>query len=128
MEKKGNGGAIATIAVLGASLAGLAASAYFFFGPKGKANQKHAKAWAIKMKGDVVAKLEEAKDITEPIYQSIIDSVAKEYARDNKVRKEEINAIADDLKKHWKSMSKLATASKERLAKDAEKIAKKVKK
>lgn len=32
------------LAVIGASLAGLAGGAYFFLGPKGKKNQKHVKA------------------------------------------------------------------------------------
>ena len=45
-------------AVIGAGVAGLAATAYFFLGPKGKQHQRHAKAWAIKMKGDVIEQLE----------------------------------------------------------------------
>jgi len=130
MQNKGakKGSNIATAAVIGASLAGLAATAYFFFGPKGKANQKHAKAWAIKMKGDVIEKLEMARDISEPIYHEIIDSIAKEYEKGKKASREEIGVLAKDLKKHWKTMSKTAKKVKrevEKEVKPAKKVAKK---
>ncbi|MFA6973841.1 MAG: hypothetical protein WC238_03850 [Parcubacteria group bacterium] len=116
------------LAVAGASLAGLAAGAYFFFGPKGKKHREHAKAWAIKMKGDVVEKLEKAKEITEPVYLAIIDAVAKEYKKGKKASLPEIDALSADLKKHWKSMSKLAMAAKQDLTKDATRVVKVAKK
>ena len=75
------------LAVAGASLAGLAATAYFFFGPKGKKHRQHAKAWAIKMKGDVIEKLEAAREITEPVYREIIDTVAREYEKGKKAKR-----------------------------------------
>jgi hypothetical protein len=105
MQKKTNRSNIVGMAALGASLAGLAAGAYFFFGPNGKKHQKNAKAWAIKMKGDVIEKLEAAKEVTEPIYHSIIDTVAKKYAKGTKVTQAEVEELANDLKKHWKSIS-----------------------
>lgn len=114
MEKKRakSGSSVVKVAVLGASLAGLAATAYFFFGPKGKKNQKHAKAWAIKMKGDVVEKLEKARDITEPVYHEIIDSVAAQYEKGMKAGQKEIKELARDLKKHWKTISVLARTAR----------------
>ncbi len=116
------------LAVLGASLAGLAATAYFFFGPKGKKNQKHAKAWVIKMKGDVVEKLEMAKEITEPVYSEIIDSVAMEYEKGKKAGREEIKLLARDLKKHWKVISGSAKVMKRDVEKSAAKVIQKGKK
>jgi len=109
--------------VLGTSLAGIAATAYFFLGPKGKKHQQHAKAWAIKMKGDVIEKLEKAKEITLPVYNEIIDSVAKDYAKGAKASKAEIEAIAVDLKKHWRTISNTAKATKREVVKDATRIA-----
>ena len=94
------------LAVLGVSLASLAATAYFFFGPKGKKHQKHAKAWVIKMKGDIIEKLESAKEVTEPVYHAIIDTVALNYKKKIKNGKEDINEIVDDLKKQWKNLAK----------------------
>jgi hypothetical protein len=119
MPKKTTKSNVVKIAVIGASLAGLAATAYFFFGPKGKKHRQHAKAWAIKMKGDVIEKLEKARAITQPIYLEIIDTVAKEYEKGKKASRPEIEALADDLKKHWKSISKLAIAAKQEVVKKA---------
>lgn len=112
------------LAVAGASLAGLAATAYFFFGPKGKKRREQVKSWAIKMKGEVIEKLETAKEISEPIYHEIIDRVSAEFKKAKKAGNPEIEALAADLKKHWKSMSKLAMAAKDQVAKDAAKVAK----
>ncbi|OGI30257.1 MAG: hypothetical protein A2271_02440 [Candidatus Moranbacteria bacterium RIFOXYA12_FULL_35_19] len=131
MKKKKDNSKVIKLAVIGASLAGIAATAYFFFGPKGKKHREHAKSWAIKMKGEVVERLEKAKEITEPIYLEIIDAVSKEYAKEKMATQEEIGAIADDLKKHWKSISKLAISAKQDVAKDASRVmrvAKKIKK
>ena len=122
--RKMNKSNVIKLAVAGASLAGLAATAYFFFGPKGKKHRQHAKAWAIKMKGDVIEKLEAAREITEPVYREIIDTVAREYEKGKKASRPEIEALARDLKKHWESMSKLAIAAKTEAAKDVSKVAK----
>ena len=126
MPKKANKTQVVKYTVIGASLAGLAATAYFFFGPKGKKRREHAKAWAIKMKGEVVEKLEKAREITEPVYREIIDTVAKEYKKGKKAGQPEIEALATDLKKHWKSMSALAVAAKQAVTKNATRVAKKV--
>ncbi|NTU67162.1 MAG: hypothetical protein HGB08_04550 [Candidatus Moranbacteria bacterium] len=128
VKKKTGGSDVAKFAVIGASLAGLAASAYFLFGPKGKKHRQQAKAWAIKMKGEVIEKLEKAREITEPVYLEIIDTVAGEYKKGKKASQSEIEELAADLKKHWKSMSKLAMAAKKDISKDASKIVKSVKK
>lgn len=123
MQKKINRSNVVKVAVIGASLAGLAASAYFLFGPKGKKHRQQAKAWAIKMKGEVVGKLEAAREITEPVYLEIIDTVAREYKKGKKASQPEIDALAADLKKHWNSMSKLAITAKQDIAKDAARVA-----
>jgi len=128
MQMKKNKPSAVKLAVIGASLAGLAATAYFLFGPKGKKNRQHAKAWAIKMKGEVVEKIEAARAITEPVYREIIDTVAKEYKKGKKASQPEIEALATDLKKHWKAMSKLAMVAKQEIAKDAKRVAKAAKK
>ncbi len=103
---------------IGVSLASLAAGAYFFFGPKGKKHQKHAKAWVIKMKGDIVEKLESAKEVTEPIYHAIIDTVAADYKKKIKNSQGDMAEIVDDLKKQWKNLNK-AVKSKTSLKKKA---------
>ncbi len=116
-----------TIAIIGTTVAGLAAAAYFFLGPKGKKNQKHAKAWAIKMKGDVVEKLETAREVSEPIYQGIIDSVVAKYVKGKKASREEIEELAKDLKKHWKTLAGGIKTVKRDVASTAKKVSKKAK-
>ncbi len=106
--KKGNSGAVA----LGASLAGLAASAYFLFSEDGKKAQKQAKSWAIKMKGDVIEKLENAREVSEPVYHKIIDNVAAKHEKLKKNGPKEVKELAKDLKKHWGFISDLATTPK----------------
>jgi hypothetical protein len=128
MQKKMNKSKTVTLAVVGASIAGLAATAYFLFGPKGKGHRQHAKAWAIKMKGDVIEKLETAREITEPIYHEIIDTVAKEYKKGKKASQPEIEALTKDLKAHWKSISKLALSAKQSAVKEATRVARVVRK
>lgn len=112
------------LAAIGASIAGLAATAYFFLGPKGKKHQKQTRGWAIKMKGDVVEKLEMVRDVTEPVYNKIIDSVATEYEKGKKASHEEIKSLAQDLKKHWKAVSNRAKAVKHDVVKSAKKAIK----
>jgi|AAFX01.1.fsa_nt_gi hypothetical protein len=92
--------------LIGAGLAALAAGAYFFLGPKGKKHQKQMRGWMVKMKGEVLEKLEEAKEITEPIYNDIVDSVAKTNAVAGKIPQAEIKALAADLKRQWRSLNR----------------------
>ncbi len=90
-----------------ASLAGLAA-AYFFLSPKGKKNLENTKSWVIKMKGEVVEKLEQAREITESVYNEIIDSVATKYEGKKQVSSKEIKVLASDLKKNWRAIIRSA--------------------
>ena len=119
--KKGKSSAAGVVA-LGTSLAGLAASAYFLFTEDGKKAQKQAKAWAIKMKGDVVEKLENAREVSEPIYHQIIDTVAAKHEKIKKNGPKEVKELAKDLKKHWSFISDLATMPKIKPVKKAKTI------
>ncbi len=101
---KKSGSNMARAGIIGASLAGLAA-AYFFLGPKGKKHQKQTKAWAIKMKGDVVEKLEGVQEVSESAYNKIVDTVAMAYKKRKMAGQTEIDSLAQDIKKHWKAMS-----------------------
>lgn len=126
MKKKTNVSKGVKLAVIGVSVAAVAATTYFFFGPKGKMHQKHAKAWVIKMKGDVVEKLENAKDVTEDKYHDIVDSVAKGYAKNSKIAKSEVDLLVKDLKKHWKTISRSAKGTGQKIKKQVAKTVKRV--
>jgi len=113
---------------LGASLASLAAASYFFMGPNAKKNQSHLKSWVIKMKGDVVGKLEAVDTINKSAYHEIIDTVAAENEKAKKAEPAEIKVLAQDLKKHWKTISAPALAIKKDVAKISGATVKKIKK
>ena len=89
---------------IGAGVAALAAAGYFLFGPSGEKNRKKIKGWTLKMKGEVLDKMEEVKEITEPVYNKIVDNVAKKYL--SKENKKEVEALVKDLKSHWKRIAK----------------------
>ncbi|MDD5083400.1 MAG: hypothetical protein PHT88_00485 [Candidatus Moranbacteria bacterium] len=104
--KKQKGGVVGKIVALGASVAALGAATYYFFGPEGKKHQKNFKGWMIKMKADIIEKIESAEDVTEAIYHKIIDEVADAYVKAGKVSKEDVILYADILKKQWKQIVK----------------------
>ncbi len=108
MVKKINNKGLSTGAVvgIGASVAALSAAAYVLFGPDAKKNRKVVKGWAVKMKGEIIENFEKAKDITEPVYQSIIDKVSTKYAKVKNVDQVELEALVADIRKHWKTMTK----------------------
>jgi hypothetical protein len=60
------------------------------------------------MKGDVVEKLENVRTVSEPVYNKIVDSVATEYKKRKMAGNKEIDSLARDIRKHWKTMSAIA--------------------
>lgn len=121
-QKKG----MSTGAVIGitAGVAALGAATYFFFGPNGKKNQKKVTGWMLRTKGEIVEKLENAKEVSEDTYHKIVDSVIKPYLTKKGANIEEIQNYATDLKKQWKSITK-TVAPKKAVKKTAKKTTKK---
>lgn len=97
---------------IGAGVAALGAAAFILFGPEGKQNRKAIKGWSVKMKGEIIEKFEEAKELTEPIYHKIIDDAQAKYAKVKKIDQEELNKVVSDMKKHWKTIKKEAVNKK----------------
>ncbi len=119
-NKKGGMSAGGMVAI-GASVAALAAASYYFFGPEGQKHRKTAKGWMLKMKAEVVEKIEGAKEVTQSAYDTIVDTVAKKYAQNP-----EIGMMVDMLKKQWKGISKSSAPKAKSAAKKASKAVKKV--
>ena len=91
---------------IGASIAAAGVAAYLLFGKDGKKNRKIIRGWSVKMKGEIIEKFEKMKDVTEPIYNSIVDEVSSKYAKMKDVDQSELKALVTDVRKHWKAMSK----------------------
>ncbi len=100
------------IATAGAGILALAAASYYLFGPEAKKHQKKVKGWMIKAKGEIVEKLEDAKDMTEPAYHALVDSVTTAYLNNGKIAREDIVAFTKNLKGQWKSIVKSAVPKK----------------
>ncbi len=97
---------------IGAGVVAVAAATYFLFGPHGKKNQKKAKAWMLKMKGEVVHKLEDLENVTEPVYNKVVDGVAAAYMKAKEVAPAELRAYAKDMKKEWRHIKKAVPKKK----------------
>ncbi len=90
------------VVALGASAIALAASTYYFFGPLGKIHRTKALGWMIRMKGEIIEKIEEAGEMTKEGYNKIVDSVLDTYITAGKIAKPELQTFANNLKKQWK--------------------------
>lgn len=109
---------------VGAGIAALSAAAYILFGPEGKKNRKKINGWTVKMKGEVIEKLESAKEITEPVYHDIVEKVSQKYAKLKNVDEAELALIVADIRKQWKHMVKDAKPKKKIAKKAVKKIIK----
>jgi hypothetical protein len=127
-ENKSKGISTGAMVGIGASIAAAAAAGYLLFGPDGKKNRKTVRGWAIKMKGEIIEKFEEAKELTEATYHSIVDEVSAKYADMKGIDKEELAALVADIRKHWKAMSagKKKGSAKKKTASKAQPMAKKM--
>jgi len=107
--KKGMSGV--KMAAVGAGLAAVGAGAYYLMGPKGKANQKKAKALMSKIEKEVKSKIKDAKTVAKPVYNKSIDSLAETYSKQYKMHEGDIKALAKKLKGEWQSASGTAKKS-----------------
>jgi hypothetical protein len=105
MKKQSNNNAGKVIAVT-AGIAAVSAAAYLLFGPDAKKNQKNLKGWMLKMKGEVVEKIEGMKEITEEAYQDVVDKIAAKYREMKNVDPEELGAEIKKLQKQWREIKK----------------------
>ena len=103
---------------IGAGIAALSAAAYVLFGPEGKKNRKIIRGWSVKMKGEIIEKFENAKELTEPVYNQIIENVQAKYSKLKNVDQEELVKVIGEIKKHWKAIKREATSKKPKVAKN----------
>ena len=98
-----------------AVLAAAAAGAYFLYGKGGAARRRKAKSWMLKMKGDVLARLEKMKKVDKTAYNRAVEEVGRHYKALKAVAPGELSAIVREMKSHWRNIEKeLAKAKKSR--------------
>ena len=91
----------------GVGLAALAAAGtYFLYGKKGAKNREMIAGWTLKMKGEVLEKMEEIKELNEDKYYKLVDTVAARYKKLKKVSDSELKHMVNELKSGWEHIKK----------------------
>lgn len=83
-----------------------ALGAYFLYGKNGARNRERIAGWMLKMKGEVLERVEKIKELNEEEYYRIVDEVAARYAKLEKVAAEEVRHLTEELKGAWKHLGK----------------------
>ena len=91
----------------GVGLAAIAAAgAYFLYGKDGPKNRRKITSWALKIKGEVLEKIEAMKTIDRETYLRMVDKVAERYARKEKISNTELQHLTVELKNAWAHIDK----------------------
>ena len=83
-----------------------AAGAYFLYGERGARNRERISGWALKMKGEVLEKVEGMKNLDRDSYAKMVDEVAARYAKLEKVSASELRRLTAELKNSWAQIGK----------------------
>ena len=78
-----------------------AAGAYFLYGKRGAKNREKIAGWALQLKGEVLEKMENLKDINQQAYNELVEETAERYGRLKRVSASELKTITEDLKNAW---------------------------
>ncbi|MCI0532759.1 hypothetical protein L0Y49_00910, partial [bacterium] len=91
-----------------AASAGITAAAiasigsYLLYGSKNAVkNRAKARGWMLRIKAEVLDKLDDLKEVDEKVYFDIVEKAAKKYGVSDKVDRAELEELTSDLKKHW---------------------------
>ncbi|MDA8132543.1 MAG: hypothetical protein M0025_08245 [Elusimicrobia bacterium] len=91
----------------GIGLAALAAAgAYFLGGKRGARNREAIRGWTLKMKGEVLEKMESMKKIDRDTYLRLVDKVADKYSRLETITSDELRHLTVELKNAWNHVDK----------------------
>jgi len=104
--KKKAGNSVGRAVAVGAGVIALGTAAYLLFGPEGKKHRKDLKSWMIKMKAEVMEKMEKAKELTSETYEKILADVEAKYKAMKNVSADDLAKEVAELKKNWRAMAK----------------------
>ncbi|MDQ5957343.1 MAG: hypothetical protein QG614_318 [Patescibacteria group bacterium] len=108
---------------VGAGVAAIGAIGYLLFGPNGKKNQKAVKSWTLKMKADVIEKLEDLDEVTSAAYDNIVDEIESKYKKIRNIDEKDLQAEIAVLKKNWNQIVKNSKTKKTQVKKTVKKAA-----
>ncbi len=113
MSKKENKNRTGLIVGIGAGIAALAGAAYAFLGPNKKKNRKAVTDLSKKVKKTVMEKAKEVRELTEPIYNDIVEQVKEEYESIKDMDAEELAGVILQIKESWENVKEELEAQKE---------------
>lgn len=91
----------------GVGVAALAAlGTYLLYGERGEKNRQAIAGWMLKLKGEVLEKAEEVKDLNKDEYYKIVDEISGRYAKLGKVGAGELKHLTGELKSAWEHLNK----------------------
>lgn len=98
-------------------LTGLAVSSValllFLYGTKeGREERKKLKGWMLMMKGEIIHKLENLKEVNKANYYNAVDQVSKKFAKAKGISVKEVSALNRYLKSKWENIKKEAHKEK----------------
>lgn len=83
-----------------------AAGAYFLYGKKNAGNRERVYSWALKMKGEVLGKIESMQKIDRETYLRMVDRVAGRYAKMESISASELQHLTVEMKNAWAHIDK----------------------
>jgi hypothetical protein len=84
-----------------------AAGAYFLYGSKDASkNRKKVKSWSLKAKAEVLEALENAKEITQEEFHTLVDGVTDTYTKVQKLSKAEAKDFKKEMIANWEDLMK----------------------
>ncbi len=108
---------VGMLAGISAAIAAGTAAAYFLYGSKdAKRYRAKLRGWMVKAKGEVVEKLERAKEVNEAVAHQIIDQVMAKYGKMRHIGEEEAKKLGEELKRKWRAVERELTRAAKRPA------------
>ena len=109
------------MAAVGAGIAAISAATYLLLGKDGKRNQKNLRGWMLKMKGEVLEKIENMQEVSSETFENIVNDVSSKYKSLSHVDAKDLEKEVKALHKNWKELAKKhgqkKTVKKTKLAK-----------
>jgi hypothetical protein len=86
--------------------AAAAVGTYWFYGPEGERHRKEIRGWSLRMKGEILEKLEGLKRVERASYHRVVDRVASRYEKIKKINRFELEQLVRELKDAWGIMTR----------------------
>lgn len=89
--------------------AGVATLAVFLYGTKeGRKEREKLKGWMVAMKGEIIRKLENLKNVNKEHYHKAVDEASKKFGKVKGLSIKEISKLSKSLKSKWEEVKKEA--------------------